>query len=74
MQSNYLIVDDTPENLTIRDIGPWDQFQTITNNAEGVVEELAPQLKGRRLLYIDSGGSKDELLVKDGQFDGFKML
>lgn len=45
---------------------------TITNGAEGVVEELAPMLAGRRLFYVDTEGRVDELLVKDGRFAGFK--
>lgn len=67
----YEIVEETDEYILIRDVGPWDEYLTVTNGAEYVVEELAPRLKGRRLEYYDSGDERDQLLVKDGKFDGF---
>lgn len=75
--ANYLIHNPfAPEwnPLVIRDIGPWDRYMTITNDAEHVVEELVSKgvlPAGRRLLYYDSEGELDELLVKDGKFAGF---
>jgi len=60
--------------LVIRDVGPWDQHPTVTNDAEAVVMALASQgylPNGRRLFYYDSEGALDEILVKDGQFVGF---
>lgn len=50
--------------LTIRDLGPWDQHFTITNDAEDVVAKLllSYDLKpGRRLFYYDSEGDLDEI-------------
>jgi len=74
-RSNYTIVEDVQGNpLVIRDIGPWNQYVAVTNNAEDVVEELVKHGKlpdGRRLFYYDTEGQLDELLVKDGRFDGF---
>jgi hypothetical protein len=71
--ANYSIVEDTDKHIVLRDLGPWDQYPTITNDAEAVVEDLAQELGGRRLFYIDSEGQKDELLVSaTGQFAGFK--
>lgn len=61
--------------LVIRDIGPWDRYRTVTNDAEAVVEALvkAGRLpEGRRLLYFDSEGDLDEIIVKNGKFAGFK--
>ena len=69
--ANYVIVQDSSDRLVIRDLGPWDQYLTVTNAAEEVVQELARQLKGRRLFYYDTEGQMDELLVKDGEFAGF---
>lgn len=75
--AKYVIIeDDYPEEdpLVIQDVGPWDQRLTITNDAEHVVAELAAKGRlnnGRRLFYVDSDGQKDELLVKDGRFNGF---
>jgi len=71
-RANYIVVEETPEMLRIQDVGPWDTYLSVTNAAEGVVEELAPVLNGRRLEYIDSSGDLDELIVVDGCFKGFK--
>jgi len=73
-RANYEILKDEPDMLLIRDIGPWTEHPTVTNDAEGVVEDLAKQGRmpaGRRLVYYDSEGELDEILVKDGKFVGF---
>lgn len=61
----------TPDYIVIRDLGPWDRYTTVTNDAENVVAELAPELKGRRLYYFDSDGRLDQIVIKDGRFAGF---
>lgn len=71
---NFAVVTEDDNIIKIKDLGPWDQYMTITNGAEWVVEQLASRLNGRRLLYIDSEGDTDELLVKDGRFAGFKFV
>lgn len=74
---NYVVVEDDflqKEPLVIRDVGPWNRHMTVTNGAEEVVDELAAQGRlpeGRRLLYYDSEGQLDEILVRDGKFAGF---
>ena len=68
---NYEIVEETEEWMLLRDLGPWDQFPTITNAAEEVVERLDPALHGRRLYYYDSEGERTELRVENGRFAGF---
>lgn len=70
-RANYEIVEDSSAQMIIRDLGPWDQFLTVTNAAEVVVIELSDQLKGRRLFYYDSDGALDELVVVNGLFAGF---
>lgn len=76
--AKWVIVEDDflkTKPLIIRDVGPWDRFFTITNAAEQVVEELRAKghlPDGRRLLYYDSEGNLDEILIKDGKFDEFK--
>jgi hypothetical protein len=78
--ANFIIVESHRflPALLIRDVGPWSHYPTITNAAETVVEELVAlgrlQPNGQRLLYIDSAGEMDELLVKDGRFADFKLL
>lgn len=57
--------------LILNDVGPHDMFPTITNDAEAVVDEVAPMLAGRRLFYVDTEGRVDELLVVEGKFAGF---
>ncbi len=77
MEANYEILHDQSTNdvLVIRDVGPWDRHKTVTNAAEQVVSNLYDQGlldDGRRLLYYDSEGDRDELLHQDGKFLGFK--
>jgi hypothetical protein len=71
-QVNFEIIEDSADVLLIRDLGPWDRFWTVTNGAEIVVAELASRLGGRRLEYFDSAGDRDEILVLDGRFAGFR--
>ena len=77
MTARYAIVEDSfdgSDPLVIRDVGPWDQHLTVTNDAESVVEELlcSHHLRpGQRLFYYDTEGQLDELVVKDGKFAGF---
>lgn len=70
--ANFVIIAIRTDRLVIRDVGPWSKFPTITNDAEWVVEQLAPRLADRILLYVDSTGDTDQLLVRDGKFVGFK--
>lgn len=72
--SNFEIVEDSPDRLTIRDLGPWHKFRTVTNDAENVVPELFRRgllPPGKRLFYFDSHGDLDEILHADGRFTGF---
>ncbi len=76
-RARFVIVaqDSTPERLVIRDVGPWSEHPTVTNDAEAVVRELVEGGMlgaGRELLYYDSEGTLDQLLVKHGQFAGFQ--
>jgi hypothetical protein len=70
-RSNYGIAEETTTKIVLSDIGPWDRFLSITNDAENVVDDLAPRLNGRRLFYLDTEGEMTELKVKGGKFDGF---
>lgn len=73
-RSDYAIVRDLPgEPLVIldRDLGN----KSVTNDAENVVADLVREGKlpeGRRLLYYDSEGQLDEIMVSGGKFAGFK--
>jgi hypothetical protein len=68
--SNYMILERTNERIVIRDIGPWNQYMSVTNNAENVVRELAPS-STQRIFYYDSEGELDELVHEDGVFQRF---
>lgn len=50
---------------------------TITNGVQGVIQDLIYQkfdLDHLSLIYRDSSGRWDEILVKDGQFAGFRPI
>ena len=70
-KANYEVVGRDAAMLLIRDVGPWDQYLTITNAAESVVADLAASLEGRRLFYRDSEDTWWELRVRNGKFAGF---
>ena len=72
-RANYAVVDDSDDILVIKDIGPWSNYPTVTNDAEAVVEELSPRLNGRRLYYFDSDKEIGELFIKDGIFNGYSF-
>lgn len=71
-KSKYRIELQTEEQILIKDVGK--DCMTVTNDAEAVVRDLYRNgmLGERRLLYIDSEGSIDEL-KHDGKglFQGF---
>lgn len=71
-KANFIVVSQSDTEIVIRDLGPWDKYPTITNDAEGVVARLAPTLGGRCLFYYDSDGQCDEISVHDGKFAGFR--
>lgn len=78
MRANWELVSEVVgERVLIRDLGPWDEWASVTNAAGTVVRELAAMGKlpaGCRLLYVDSDGRTDEILVRDGMFAGFRIL
>jgi len=69
--ANYSVTNETDDFIQLLDIGPHDQYKTVTNAAEWVVEQMVPRLKGRKLYYEDSQGDIDQLLIHDGKFAGF---
>jgi len=76
--ASFEIVKNAPrEPLYLRDLGPWEECLTVTNDAERVVNQLVGQgylPPGRRLIVCDSEGEWDEFLVKDGAFAGFRSI
>lgn len=75
MKSNYEIVSQSKDFVVLRDIGPWDHYMTITNNADDIVADLFKTgmlTVNKRLLYYDSENNLDEILLTNKQFAGFK--
>lgn len=77
-QSRYTILDNPPDGpLIIRDLGPWDQYLSVTNDAEAVVQQLFDEgllPHGRAVMYYDSEGDLSMLCQKEGMFKGFKAV
>ena len=74
-KSKYKIEIVDEKLVLLKDIGPWDQFKTITNNAKEVVEEireLGHLETDPNLLYWDSEGNLTELVYNDSGFLDFK--
>jgi hypothetical protein len=72
--AHYGVVEITGERVVIRDLGPWDKYLTVTNDAANIVEDLirAGELRtGMRLFYYDSEGELGEILVRGGYVAGF---
>lgn len=79
LPANYIIVEDIENRpLIIKDIGPWDKYFSVTNDAENVVMKLYKEHKlenNRRLFYYDSNNELSELLYDSyGSFEGFTCL
>ena len=76
--AQYEVVSILPDQITIRDIGHNRGRKTVTNDAEAAIQSLANLsllAPGRRLFYLDSNESKDEILIgKDGKFAGFRSI
>ena len=72
-RANFTIVEENDERICLQDLGPWDRYLSITNDAEEVVRQLAGRLRGRRLEYLDSDGELTRLVVEDGKFVGFSI-
>lgn len=71
-RANYEILVDSPGALVIKDLGPWNEHRTVTNDVERVVEELVSRLGERRLFYFDSHGDFDEIVMNEGRFASFR--
>jgi hypothetical protein len=65
----------TADQVVIRDVGPWHRHPTVTNDAEAVAAWMLAfggLRPGMRLFYYDSEGRKDEMIVQNGRFLGFR--
>jgi hypothetical protein len=74
---NYTVLTSRKDFLILQDVGPWDQFPTITNGAEQVVKECHEDAgrRGKRILYVDSEGELSELVHDfQGKFVDFRFV
>ena len=71
-RSNYVINSEDENQIVLKDLGPWDQYLTITNDAENIIEELSAEQKEKIIYYFDSNSVLTELLVLDGKLKGFR--
>ena len=72
--ANYKIVLSFDDIVILRDLGPWDQHLTITNDAEGVLQRLKESGDLRRfVLYVDSEGEVTGIKHEDGVFKEFTI-
>lgn len=60
----YSVIISRTEFVLIKDVGPWDEFLTVTNAAESVIQELFAEGHLHflpRLFYVDTDEQVDEL-------------
>lgn len=77
-RSKFYVAHLDAEKVLIIGVG---EGLSITNDAENVVMKLNSDLlaggsggiQGRKVFYRDSNGDIDEMLTKNGEFDGFKF-
>jgi hypothetical protein len=72
--AEYEVITVNAQFLYLEDTG-HNQFKTVTNDAENVIDELRQKygIEGRRIFYKDSLGQIDELLHRNGLFFGFRL-
>jgi hypothetical protein len=66
-RSNYAVLEANHTAVLLRDLGPWDVYLSITNDAENVLAEIEPVLNGRRVFYLDSENELAELKKINGR-------
>lgn len=68
---NFEIIKNTTEYLLIKDVGPYDQYMSVTNDVENLIEHLYNSdvlCDKQSLLYIDSSNRVDEIVHLSGNF------
>jgi hypothetical protein len=74
-KANYRVVLSIQDFVLLEDVGPHDEWLTVTNAADVVVRELVSQGKlqlGQRLFYVDSMNQMDE--IEFNVVDGFQRF
>jgi hypothetical protein len=63
--ASWSVIKETEDWMFIDDVGDHSRQPTITNDAEYVVSQIRPTLKGRGLIYKDSDGMLEVLVPPD---------
>jgi hypothetical protein len=77
VKANYSIICNVKNALIIQDDGPWDDYKTITNDVEYVVNELYTSgllNNNKVLLYVDSDNELAIIRHCSGQFLEFASI
>ena len=73
-----LSIGQSDSGVLIYIIKDLDKGMSVTNNAENVIHEVAAHIgaipDGSVVVYKDTNGVYDELLVADGCYCNFKLL
>jgi len=70
-RSNWTVEEVNDQHITLRDLGPWDEYMTITNDIESVIKDLSSSIAGRRVFYYNNNEELNEVVIKNGEFSGF---
>lgn len=68
---NYKVIESNEDRVVLQDLGPWDEYPTITNAVEAVLQQIAGMLlvkphNGPNIYYIDSEGECTRILWEGG--------
>jgi hypothetical protein len=77
LHANFRISHRNPASIDIIDVGPWDKYFTVTNDAEHVIETLIMTwglTADQRVFCVDSDNSYGELCHDGKEFTGFKHI
>lgn len=80
--ARYHVLHATAAAVVIKDVGPWDQHPTVTNDVANVIAELGTRgdlgvagYQLPRVFCFDSEGDFDELVLDDtGHFARFAAI
>ena len=75
LKAHYTIHAVAHDRVLLRDTGDWTIHQTVTNDVENVVKDLATKvnLKDKRIFYIDSENEFTEIIVENNEFVKFNL-
>jgi len=76
-EAQFDVLFSNKDVLTIKDIGPWDTYLTVTNDIENVVRRLYISellVHGQWLNVVDSEGNCDNIVHEHGKFVSFNLL